>query len=79
MLATLELPGLDESGDNTVLAREAYLRTVIRSARNLRALAERHTEGRINRVVFQTAAPWKTELARDAIQLYSEGFDFKAQ
>ena len=79
MLATLELPGLDESGDNTVLAREAYLRTVIRSARNLRALAERHTEGRISRVVFQTAAPWKTELARDAIQLHSEGFDFKAQ
>ena len=79
LLAThvLSEPG-DSSQDAPALAREAYLRNLIDSARNLRELAERHTEGEISRIVIQTAAAWKSELARDALRLHSEGFDFKA-
>lgn len=69
-------PG-DSSEDTPILAREAYLRSLIASGRNLRELAERHTEGEISRIVIQTAAAWKSELARDALRLHSEGFDFK--
>jgi hypothetical protein len=72
----LSEPG-DSSQDAPVLAREAYLRNLIDSARNLRELAERHTEGEISRIVIQTAAAWKSELARDALRLHSDGFDFK--
>ena len=78
LLAThvLSEPG-DSSQDAPVLAREAYLRNLIDSARNLRELAERHTEGEISQIVIQTAAAWKSELARDALRLHSDGFDFK--
>ena len=79
MLASYVLPELGESSqDAPALAREAYLRSLIDSARNLRELAERHSEGDISRVVIQTAAAWKSELARDALRLHSEDFDFKA-
>ena len=79
MLASHVLPELGESSqDAPALAREAYLRSLIDSARNLRELAERHSEGEISRVVIQTAAAWKSELARDALRLHSENFDFKA-
>jgi leucyl-tRNA synthetase len=80
LLAEHVLPDItDSSVDAHVLAREAYLRNVIVSARNLRVLAERYTESGISRVVIQTAPAWKSELARDAILLDSEGFDFKAR
>ena len=73
---------IQETGDSpqdiTVLAREAYLRDLIASGRSLRGLAERHIEGNIRRAVIQTVAVWKRELARDAIRLEAEGFDFKA-
>ena len=79
MLASHVLPELGESSqDAPALAREAYLRSLIDSARNLRELAERHSEGEISRVVIQTVAAWKSELARDALRLHSENFDFKA-
>ena len=78
LLATHVLlePG-DSSGDAPILAREAYLRNLIASGRNLRELAERHMEGPISRIVIQTTASWKSDLARDALRLQSEGFDFK--
>jgi len=79
LLAAHVLPEpADSSQDAPVLAREAYLRNLIDSARNLRELAERHTEGKISRIVIQTAASWKYELARDALRLHSKDFDFKA-
>jgi len=79
MLASHVLSELVESSqDAPALAREAYLRSLIDSARNLRELAERHSEREISRVVIQTAASWKSELARDALRLHSEDFDFKA-
>ena len=66
------------SEDIQVLARERYLRNVISSARNLRSMAEKHSHGGINSVVIQTAARWKSDLARESLRLDSEGFDFKA-
>ena len=78
LLATYVLPAPDDSSEDTpILARESYLRNLIASGRNLRELAERHTEGEISRIVIQTTASWKSELARDALRLHSEGFDFK--
>tara|TARA_B100000953_G_scaffold274946_1_gene248111 strand:- start:758 stop:3058 length:2301 start_codon:yes stop_codon:yes gene_type:complete len=80
LLAEHVLPDItDSTVDAHVLAREAYLRNVIASARNLRGLAERYAESGISRAVIQTAPAWKSELARDAILLDSEGFDFKAR
>ena len=78
LLATHVLPEPGDSSEDTpILAREAYLRNLIASGRNLRELAERHMEGSISRIVIQTTASWKSELARDALRLHSEGFDFK--
>ncbi|MEC8998070.1 MAG: class I tRNA ligase family protein, partial [Candidatus Thermoplasmatota archaeon] len=80
LLAEHVLPDITDSAvDALVLAREAYLRNVIASARNLRSLAERYTEGGISRAVIQTAPAWKSELARDAILLDSDDFDFEAR
>jgi len=41
-------------------------------------MAEKHSQGGINSVVIQTAAQWKSDLARESLRLESEGFDFKA-
>ena len=67
----------DEGSDASILARESYLRGVIESARNLRGLAERHSQAEISGVVIQTAPSWKVELSREAVNLASEDFDFK--
>jgi leucyl-tRNA synthetase len=80
MLATHHMEfELDSENDSEILAIESYLRGVIESARNLRGLAERHSEGSISKLVIQTTASWKSELAYDAVRLDSEGFDFKKQ
>ena len=67
-----------EETDASILARESYLREVIESARNLRGLAERHSDAEISAVVIQTAPTWKAELSREAVKLSNEDFDFKA-
>ncbi|MEK9805802.1 MAG: class I tRNA ligase family protein, partial [Euryarchaeota archaeon] len=80
MLATHEMTFYSgEGNDATILARESYLRGVIESARNLRGLAERHSDAEISGVVIQTAPSWKAELSREAVNLASEDFDFKAK
>ena len=80
MLATHEMEfELEDDNDLEVLSLEAYLREVIESARNLRSLAERHSEGSISKLVIQTSPSWKIKLAREAVRLESEGFDFKQQ
>ena len=79
MLATHSLgDSVDSSDDAGVLAREAYLKELISSGRGLRELAERHAEAEITRVVIQTSPAWKEGLAREALRLDAEGFDFKA-
>ena len=72
-----ESTGFSEE-DAGVLARETYLKELISSGRGLRELAERHTETEITSVVIQTSPAWKGKLAREAIRLDSEEFDFKA-
>ena len=80
MLATHEMKFYSgEENDASILARESYLRGVIESARNLRGLAERHSDAEISGVVIQTAPSWKVELSREAVNLASEDFDFKAK
>jgi hypothetical protein len=80
MLSTLTIPQMgDASQDEPVLARESYLRELISTGRNLRVLAQRHSNEIISRAVIQTSPQWKNEMARDAIRLDSEGFDFKSQ
>tara|TARA_B100000459_G_scaffold65473_2_gene36062 strand:- start:120 stop:2852 length:2733 start_codon:yes stop_codon:yes gene_type:complete len=78
MLATHEMELYSgEETDASILARESYLREVIESARNLRGLAERHSDTEISGVVIQTAPAWKVELSREAVKLSNEDFDFK--
>ena len=78
MLATHEMKFYSgEENDASILARESYLREVIESARNLRGLAERHSDTEISGVVIQTAPAWKVELSREAVKLSNEDFDFK--
>ena len=51
MLATHEMKFYSgEENDASILARESYLRGVIESARNLRGLAERHSDAEISGV-----------------------------
>ena len=80
MLASHILSDMKADSDySEVLAREEYLRDLIDSARNLRGLAEKHSDAPITKMVVQTAAGWKSELARDAVQLAASDFDFKSQ
>ena len=79
LLAKLEIPTIRiESDDLHILAEEEYVKNIISSARNLRTLAERHSEKPISRVVIQTSPIWKSDLASEAIKLHFSEFDFKA-
>lgn len=78
LLAKFVIPILQhDSNDIRVLALESYLKEIISSGRNLRALAERHSKNEITRVVIQTSPAWKSDLASEAISLHKAGFDFK--
>ena len=78
MLATHELTIFEEdSYDESSIFKEKYLRNLISSGRNLRALAERHSESKIVSAVIQTSPSWKTELAQKALGLKEADFDFK--
>jgi len=66
-----------DPNDIRVLALENYIKGIISSGRNLRVLAERHSDNEITRVVIQTSPAWKSDLASEAISLLKAGFDFK--
>lgn len=63
--------------DITHLAKENYLRNLIDSSRNIKVLAQRHSEIPISSCIIQTAPDWKNSLASAAISLSSTDFDFK--
>ena len=63
--------------DPITLGQEEYLRRVIDRARSVRELAQRHTEGALSAVIIQTAQVWKDDLAKKAIKMYQDGFNFK--
>ena len=63
--------------DLTYLAKESYLRNLIDSSRNIKGLAQRHSETTISSCIIQTAPDWKNSLASAAISLKSSDFDFK--
>ena len=78
LLAQFEMPILQtDSKDIRVLAIENYIKQIISSGRNLKTLAERHSENQISRAVIQTSPAWKSDLAIEAISLDKEGFNFK--
>ena len=65
--------------DSVILAEEAYLRSVIDTARSLLPLAQKHSEKLIDRIVIQTAPEWTVNLAKEAIKLKDSNFDFIRQ
>lgn len=78
LIAVLEIPEINiESDDLHILAEEEYVKNIISSSRNLKTLAERHSEKGISSVVIQTSPKWKLDLASEAISLHSLEFDFK--
>ncbi len=80
LLATFTINDFEDNDDDIqVIAQEKYVREIISSGRNLRKLAERHSETEITKVIIQTAPNWKSELALEAIRLHDEGFDFKEE
>ena len=78
ILAKLVMPILEPNpSDTLVLALENFIKKIISSGRNLRTLAERHSDNEITKVVIQTSPQWKKDLASEAIKLHKDDFDFK--
>ena len=78
MVSELVIHELDiNEQDITHLAKENYLRKLIDSSRNVKGLAQRHSDTPISSCVIQTAASWKNILASEAINLSLNNFDFK--
>ena len=72
-----ELTTTPSVGDDIItLAAESTLRNLIDNARNVKGLAERHTESTITKLVIQTSPEWKIKLMREAIELHLENYDF---
>ena len=77
-LASYVMPEITEYDDDShILAHEEYLRSVIDSARNVKGLAQRHTNSEITTLTIQTTPEWKQALAKEAIKLEKEDFNFK--
>lgn len=62
---------------SNILAREEYLRDLIDSARNIKSLAQKHSETPLTKMVIQTSPSWKSELACNAVEMSILDFDFK--
>ena len=77
--ALSNLSDLSDSDWSLVLAQEEYLMQLIDTARNLRALAQKHTDSPLSRMIVQVASKWKSDLASEAVNLASTDFDFKTQ
>jgi leucyl-tRNA synthetase len=78
ILAKFVMPIIEtDHSDIRVLALENYIKEIISSGRNLRTLAERHSDNEITKVVIQTSPKWKNDLASEAISLLKDDFDFK--
>ena len=72
-----DISDLSETDGSLVLAREEYLRELIDTARNLKSLAQKHSDVNLSRMIVQVASKWKSELASDAVDLSFRDFDFK--
>ena len=74
-----DLSDLSSKDWSHTLAMEEYLRELIDSARNIKILAQKHSEGPITKMVIQTSPLWKSELASNAIEMSLSDFDFRAK
>jgi len=80
LLASYVLPEITEHEDDSyILAQEEYLRGVIDSARNVKGLAQRHSNQKITTLTIQTSPEWKRNLAKEVIKLQKENFNFKKE
>ena len=78
MISELVIKDLEKNSTDTInLAKESYLRALIDSSRNVKGLAQRHSDTLISSCVIQTAASWKNNLALEAISLSKSDFDFR--
>ena len=68
-------PNVDDE-DVIILAQEGALKDLIDSARNVKGLAERHSENPVTRLVIQTTPDWKRDLLIEALDLADTEFDF---
>tara|TARA_B100001996_G_scaffold84733_1_gene62499 strand:+ start:1769 stop:4714 length:2946 start_codon:yes stop_codon:yes gene_type:complete len=68
-------PSIDDD-DVLILSEESALKDLIDSARNVKGLAERHSEKPVTRLVIQTTPNWKRELLIEALDLADAEFDF---
>jgi valyl-tRNA synthetase len=79
-LASYILPDITVFDDDWyILAQEEYLRSVIDSARNIKGLAQRHSDEKITALTIQTSPEWKKNLAKEAINLEKDDFSFKKE
>ena len=74
-----DLSDLSSKDWSHTLAMEEYLRELIDSARNIKILAQKHSEEPLTKMVVQTSPLWKSELASDAIEMSLSDFDFRAK
>ncbi len=74
-----DISDLSETDGSLVLASEEYLRELIDTARNLKSLAQKHSDVNLSRMIVQVASKWKSELASDAVNLAFRDFDFKGR
>ena len=66
----------ENNNDIVTLAAENTLKNLIDNARNVKGLAERHTDSPVTKLVIQTSPEWKVQLMLEAIELYAQNFDF---
>ena len=79
-LSSYIMPEITEHDtDSYILAQEEYLRGVIDSARNVKGLAQRHSDQKITTLTLQTSPEWKKTLAKEVIKLEKEDFNFKKE
>ena len=74
-----DISDLSETDGSLILASEEYLRELIDTARNLKSLAQKHSDVNLSRMIVQVASKWKSELASDAVNLAFRDFDFKGR
>ncbi len=78
MVSEFVIDNLNSTDEDIIhLAKENYLRNVIDSSRNVKGLAQRHSDSPLSSCIIQTSANWKKNLAVEAISLNSQNFDFK--
>ncbi len=73
---TIIINDAENKNDIVTLTAESTLRNLIDNSRNVKGLAERHTNSPLTKLVIQTSPKWKIQLMLEAIELHAQNFDF---